>query len=251
MTEQALPTGRAQETVDFDALYRGDFDLANRNERARAAGLELDCVPWDIGEPQPVLRELERSGQIRSEILDIGCGLGENAFYLAERGYRVVGLDAAPRAIERAHRRAQSLGLAVEFAVADATALRGYEGRFGTVIDSGLYHCLTDDQRATYITNLYDACQMAAWLHIVCFSSSDASTAAPSRISEASLRNALADGWNIHSVKQTTFTTAFTRHYIEQQAKPTIHDVYGGTELRHDQHGRLLVPAWVISAERR
>src|SRR5947199_1039236 len=69
MTEQALPPGEAPETVDFDALYRGDFDLANRNEQARGAGLELDCVPWDIGGPQPVPRELDRPGQSRSESL--------------------------------------------------------------------------------------------------------------------------------------------------------------------------------------
>jgi hypothetical protein len=63
MAEQASQTGEAPERVDFDALYRGDFDVLNCSEWAQAAGLELDFLPWDIGEPQPTLRELEQIEQ--------------------------------------------------------------------------------------------------------------------------------------------------------------------------------------------
>src|SRR5881397_1035587 len=73
--------------------------------------------PWDIGRPQPVIVRLAEEGAIRGEVLDVGCGTGENALFLASRGLRVVGLDGAPRAIEKAEAKAQKRGARIEFVV--------------------------------------------------------------------------------------------------------------------------------------
>ena len=73
--------------------------------------------------------ELEALGGISGEVLDIGCGLGDNAIYLASRRYSVTGLDGSPAAIEQARQRAAAAGVTVTFDVADATNLTGYDGR--------------------------------------------------------------------------------------------------------------------------
>jgi 2-polyprenyl-3-methyl-5-hydroxy-6-metoxy-1,4-benzoquinol methylase len=144
LVEVSTPFQPSPET--FDKLYRGEagFD-----------GAPVPTgIPWDIHQAQPRLMELEALGGISGAVLDIGCGLGDNAIFLASRGYSVTALDGSATAIEEARRRATSAGVSVTFDVADATNLTGYDGRFDTVIDSALYHCLDDDGRQAYIAGL-------------------------------------------------------------------------------------------------
>lgn len=133
-------------TADFNAVYEGGDLLP---------GAAIKSVPWDIGEAQPAVVEMEREGRFRGEILDVGCGPGDNAVFLAGLGYRVTAVDAASTAVEQARQRAR--GLDVEFAVADATSLSGYEGRFDTVLDSALYHTLDERGRLRYVAALHRA----------------------------------------------------------------------------------------------
>src|SRR5579875_1996002 len=123
---QSQPEEPPRGIAGFDAWYRGDTGAMGRTGQDGAAGIVLDRMPWDIGEPQPVVRELEAGGHISSEVLDVGCGLGENTVFLAGRGYRVLGLDGSPTAIERASARAVERRVDARFAVADATELPGY-----------------------------------------------------------------------------------------------------------------------------
>jgi len=160
--------------------------------------------------------ELEALGGFSGEVLDIGCGLGDNAIYLASRGHSVTGLDGSPAAIEEARRRAADAGVlnptagsaGVTFGVADATDLSGYEGRFDTVVDSALYHCLDEEGQQAYIAALYRVTRPGARLHLSCFSDGNVNgvIAPMGHVPESNLRDTLtANGWRIDFLGPTTY----------------------------------------------
>jgi SAM-dependent methyltransferase len=120
----------------------------------------------------------------------------------------VTGLDGSPAAIEEARRRAAEAGVSVTFEVADATKLTGYEGRFDTILDSALYHCLDDDGRQAYIAALYRSTRPGARLHLFCFSEGNINgvIAPMGAVPEDNIRDTLtANGWRIDFLGPTTY----------------------------------------------
>ena len=179
-----------------------------RGEPTFEGGPTTTTVPWDIRQAQPRLMELEALGGISGDVLDIGCGLGDNAIYLASRGHSVTGLDGSPTAIEHARNRAAQAGVSVTFGVADATKLTGYDGRFDTVVDSALYHCLDDEGRQAYAASLYRATRAGARWHLFCFSDGNINgiVAPMGSVPESNIRDTLtANGWRIDFLGPTTY----------------------------------------------
>jgi SAM-dependent methyltransferase len=161
--------------------------------------------PWDIGAPQPALVALEKAGKIRGDVLDAGCGTGENALYLASRGHRVVGLDGAPSAIEKARAKARERGVQVEFVVGDALALHALGRQFDAVVDSGLFHVFDDEDRVAYVRSLRSAVRPGGSYHLMCFSDRQPGDWGPRRVSAEELRRAFADGWRLESLEEARF----------------------------------------------
>jgi len=110
-------------------------------------------TPWDSGRVDPELRGLiEAGGSSKpargARALELGCGTGTNAVWLAEQGFDVTAVDVAPRAIEMAQARAAMMAGVTppRFVPADVTklddALLSAVGSFDFVFDRGCYHCV-------------------------------------------------------------------------------------------------------------
>ncbi len=175
---------------DFEATYRaGD-------------------APWDIGGPQPEIVALAREGEIVGDVLDLGCGTGENALYLATLGHRVVGVDAAPTAIARAREKAAARGLPAAFLVADALDLARLRRRFETAVDCGLFHTFAPEERRVYAQSLCEVLSPGATLQLLCFSDLEPPGPGPRRIAQHEIGDAFRGIFVITRIRPGRFESA-------------------------------------------
>ncbi|WP_158056343.1 class I SAM-dependent methyltransferase [Halorussus halophilus] len=167
-----------------------------------------DGVPWDTGEPQSAFVRLADAGQIEGRVLDVGCGTGTEAIYLAEQGYEVVGVDFSAEAIGRANEKATSRerDLDVTFRVGDVLDLRDEAGSFDTVVDSGLFHALQDDQRERYADELARVLRSGGSAFVLSFGEDAPEGGGPRPVSESDVRAAFGgEEWAIREIRETTF----------------------------------------------
>ncbi len=163
--------------------------------------------PWDIGRPQPEVVKLAEEGEIVGDVLDVGCGTGENALYLAGLGRRVVGVDASPAAVEAARAKAAARSLAVPFLVADALDLAAIRRRFETALDCGLFHVFAPEARRAYAHSLCEVLSPGGTLHVLCFSDAEPPGPGPYRISEDEIRDAFRSIFALTRIRAGRFDT--------------------------------------------
>ncbi len=88
-------------------------------------------------------------------VLDVGCGAGAEAIFLARCGFRSIGVDSSARALEIARARAVEAGVEVDFRLAEATGLPFAAGSIGFANDRGCLHVVDHDLRPAYARELY------------------------------------------------------------------------------------------------
>jgi len=174
--------------------------------RQYAAG----AAPWDVDEPQPEMVALEAAGTFGPRVLDVGCGTGVLALFLASRGHDVVGVDAVPEAIETAQARAKERGLDACFRAADVLeVLTEIIGRFHSVVDVGFFHALSDEQRADFATKLAEKLAPGGVYAMLCFSDRVPGAWGPRRVSEAEIRATFAgDAWAVREIRPAELHSA-------------------------------------------
>lgn len=132
----------------------------------------LNKIPWNIETPPDVLVELVDSGKVKPcKTIDLGCGTGNYAIYLASVGFDVTGIDISATAIKIAKENAKKKGIKCNFLVANVLGnLNEVKEKFDFAYDWELLHHIFPKQRRIYIENVQRILNPGGKYLSVCFS---------------------------------------------------------------------------------
>jgi 2-heptyl-1-hydroxyquinolin-4(1H)-one methyltransferase len=213
----------------FESAYRGE-----------APEMGAAKPPWSIGEPQPELDVLIEQGRFHGDVLDAGCGEAAISLHLAERGFTTVGLDQSPTAIELATAEAAKRGLTnATFAVADISDFGGYDGRFGTIVDSTLFHSMPPELREGYQQSVVRAAAPGASYFVLVFDKAGMPDGPANPVTEGELRRIVSKYWTIDEIRPARIHGVFPDGFQE---------FFPVTDVRDEPKGRKSVPAFLLTA---
>jgi len=159
--------------------------------------------PWVIDQAQPDLIAAVEKDEIKGPtVLDIGCGDGGNAIYLASKGFDVTGVDVSTKAISIAKQNAKRAKVDVKFITLDAIKIGTLNKKFDTIIDFGLFHNIVGKSRKQYLRALSDVCNSKGQFLMLCFSDKAGKYEVyphsyPKPMSQDEIRGYFSERWNI------------------------------------------------------
>lgn len=170
-----------------------------------------EAPPWDIGEAQPALLALLDEHPPEGPVLDVGCGSGDLAIELAQRGLEVLGIDVVEAAIEQARARVETLprdaAWRLDFQVADALRPTLLGRRFGAVVDSGFFHLFEQDERDRLAAEFASTLLPGGRYYLLAFAVEFPIPNTPLKVGEDELRARFTagNGWRILTLRRAQF----------------------------------------------
>jgi SAM-dependent methyltransferase len=188
--------------------------------------IPLEEIPWNIETPPDALVELVDSGKVKPcKTIDLGCGAGNYAIYLASKGFDVTGIDISQAAIKIARENAKKKGTKWNFLVADVLGdLDEVRETFDFAYDWELLHHIFPDKRKKYVQNVHKILNPGGKYLSVCFSEKDPQFGGSGKYretrlgtllyfsSENELRELFEPYFNIRELKTIEVTTKFVNH---------------------------------------
>ena len=164
-------------------------------------------APWDTGRPSSDLKQAVKDGTLRPcRVVELGCGTGTNAIYLANKGFDVTAVDIAPTALSLARQKAAKAGQKVQWLLADVLAPPKLKP-FDLIYDRGCYHGVRQQQAAAYVAAVNRLSQPGTRLLILAGNAKE-SGGGPPRVTEEQLRDDFAAEWDLVWLRETRFDTA-------------------------------------------
>ena len=218
---------------EFETAYRGESAMFGEGTRP----------PWSIDAPQPELAALIEQGKFHGDVLDVGCGEAAISLILAERGYTTVGLDLSPTAIDLARREAEKRSLTnVTFAVADISDFDGFPpgsaGRFGTIVDSTLFHSIPVEAREGYQQSISRAAAPGASYFALVFDKAAIPEGPINAVTADELREVVSKYWVVDEIRPARLYARLPEGSAEL---PFM-------ELRDEPNGLKSAGGWLLSA---
>jgi SAM-dependent methyltransferase len=163
-------------------------------------------LPWDTGTPDALLVEMIESRAIApGRTLEIGCGTGTNAIFLAQHGFDVLGVDISELAVDKARAKAQGR---CRFEVVDFLAAAPAGGPFQFVFDRGCFHVFDDEgERARFAQKVAaELVEHGLWLSLIGSTEGPPRDEGPPRRSARDVMNAMEPSLEIVELRSTEFT---------------------------------------------
>ncbi|HLC52427.1 MAG TPA: class I SAM-dependent methyltransferase [Candidatus Nanoarchaeia archaeon] len=116
-----------------------------------------DAAPWTYTETPVEISDLLKRKMIvqPGRVLEVGCGEGYNAIFLAQKRFEVKAIDQSQNAIKFAKKNAESNSANVDFQIMDYQQLRDCQDQFDFIFDWRFFHEITDEQeREDYVRNI-------------------------------------------------------------------------------------------------
>lgn len=163
-------------------------------------------APWDTGASSTELQRILIEQRITPcTALEIGCGTGTNAVWLAQEGFAVSAFDVSTLAIEQAKERARKANVNVRFLTADITQAPDVAGPFSFVFDRGCYHAVRRSDVASYLTFLHRATASGAFVLVLTGNAREPHSPGPPVVTEDELRKELGGILKIVQLREFRF----------------------------------------------
>ncbi len=219
---------------EFESAYRGESTQFGEGVRP----------PWSIGAPQPELAALIDQGKFHGDVLDVGCGEAAISLTLAELGHTTLGLDLSPTAIGLARREAEKRGLTnATFEVADISSFTGYpagsEGRFGTIVDSTLFHSIPVEAREGYQQSISRAAAPGASYFALVFDKAAVPDGPINAVTADELREVVSKYWVVDEIRPAR---------LHAQFPSNVEGIPGAADVRDEANGLKSIAGWLLSA---
>ena len=163
------------ESPDWDELYR------------------RGTPPWDTGKPAAELVRVVEDGVVarRSTVLELGCGSGADAAFLAKRGFELTAVDISPIAIERARARAEQQDALLRFVQDDVLKFAQTAGTFDFVYDAGFYHCVRQTNLDGFLDMLWRVTRPGSLYLTLAGAAGEKAEGGPPQVSEDDIHDEL------------------------------------------------------------
>lgn len=166
---------------------------------------DVKTMPWyQEGLDKDVEKAFLELGIDRGDVLDLGSGPGTQAIAMAKIGFNVTATDIAASAVKQARRLAGLSGLTVDF-IQDDILDSKLKKRFDFILDRGLFHVLSPDQRPEYVNTVAGLLKSGGMLFLKCFSHLQKGEGGPYRFTPEQIRDYFSPRFEIVSISDTVF----------------------------------------------
>lgn len=165
---------------------------------------------WDAGQPSGELRRVVEQGIVRpGPVVDLGCGSGTDAIYLASKGFEVTAIDIAPTALSLAREKADRAGVKVRWLLASVLSLPQLEP-VDFIFDRGCYHEVRFDSAAAYVETVRKLSQPGRTRFLLLAGNPNevAMQYTPPQVAEEDIRSDFSPLFDFEWLQETRFETS-------------------------------------------